>query len=929
MKYSIVVLFLLGAVALFAQPRISLEAKNGFLTGTEIYFEALNIDPVNDTVSWDFGDGTLTGEYSGRTFVHYYKFPGFFVVKLIIDDVVADSSTIAITDNRGKLLPRTEAGLVVYLPFENDLNDAGGNGFDAVWVGLSNTFQNGISGKCLDVSGGRNIRIPLFDTINGSSGLTVSFWAKRNNIDGSDRIYMVDKDQSFRILFRSNGDCYQAFVYNDSTNNHAEVWYEDIKNLSWHHYMFVYGNGLIRLFIDGVEVLEGEKCPVELSGNINSISGDLYIGSSSSSTYNFEGYIDELKIYNRALTNQELTTKFEIIHANFQSRIAQKIMTIIPPDLISDATNRMIVSISGKKGYSEVLADRTNLSEKEYFTLQNSKLPADTYKISIQIQNSEDEIIGEISEAFIKEYDGAPQVGIDENNAIRVNGDLFFPVTPFGLGNADVQAWSDSGYVNCLYGQGFWPQDYSPAGWTEYVGLGEDAGLEIIGPGGLFMNGLPARGIGSAELEAHINACKESGAMLAYTWDDEPELGGRTASNPPQSISAWTYKTHELDPQRPVLVNLVGPYIDYVDGAYNREVSDGFFPMYNENAFGKKTFVVEIYSMDYYPVDWAAPHSRGAKMSVLASILDKMKERTYGMVPLSSFVETCNIRENDVSTVFDPTNWDPTPEMLKMMIWINVVHGVKSLSWFPYHSKTPEKNFPVMKEFIRQITTLTPVVLGPELTTNIELTTDAEARIDYMIREYNGKTYVFAVRVSELEDGPNNTYADGDRNPDGYPDPVQNYAVKAQFTIPGLSAATIHVYDENRSLTLSNGQFEDQFEPYDVHIYEIDKTMTGTNLSVHNTSAGFVLRQNFPNPLNSETTIQYTLPVKCQVNLSVYNMFGQEVATLVKNTQDAGNYEVGFNALRLSSGMYLYQLRAIIPGKTDDVLLVKKLMVVK
>ncbi len=79
---------------------------------------------------------------------------------------------------------------------------------------------------------------------------------------------------------------------------------------------------------------------------------------------------------------------------------------------------------------------------------------------------------------------------------------------------------------------------------------------------------------------------------------------------------------------------------------------------------------------------------------------------------------------------------------------------------------------------------------------------------------------------------------------------------------------------------------------------------------VDNLPAAFGLQQNYPNPFNPSTTIRFTLPVREYVTLRVYNLLGQEVATLVNETLDAGESMVRFNGSRLSSGVYLYRLQA-------------------
>jgi hypothetical protein len=72
----------------------------------------------------------------------------------------------------------------------------------------------------------------------------------------------------------------------------------------------------------------------------------------------------------------------------------------------------------------------------------------------------------------------------------------------------------------------------------------------------------------------------------------------------------------------------------------------------------------------------------------------------------------------------------------------------------------------------------------------------------------------------------------------------------------------------------------------------------------------YSLEQNYPNPFNPSTTIKYSIPEDGFVKLAVYNMLGEEVATMVNTTQKAGRYEVNFSASQLSSGVYVYRIEA-------------------
>ncbi len=76
------------------------------------------------------------------------------------------------------------------------------------------------------------------------------------------------------------------------------------------------------------------------------------------------------------------------------------------------------------------------------------------------------------------------------------------------------------------------------------------------------------------------------------------------------------------------------------------------------------------------------------------------------------------------------------------------------------------------------------------------------------------------------------------------------------------------------------------------------------------TSSNFYLLQNYPNPFNPSTIITYQLPSRGHVSIKVRNALGQEVATLVDEEKPAGGYQVEFNPVNLSSGIYFYEMRS-------------------
>ena len=83
------------------------------------------------------------------------------------------------------------------------------------------------------------------------------------------------------------------------------------------------------------------------------------------------------------------------------------------------------------------------------------------------------------------------------------------------------------------------------------------------------------------------------------------------------------------------------------------------------------------------------------------------------------------------------------------------------------------------------------------------------------------------------------------------------------------------------------------------------------------------MEQNYPNPFNPSTIIKYSIPTSEFVTLKVYDVLGNEVATLVNEEKPAGNYQVDYKSSNLSSGTYFYK---ITMGKFSET---KKMIVLK
>ena len=105
-------------------------------------------------------------------------------------------------------------------------------------------------------------------------------------------------------------------------------------------------------------------------------------------------------------------------------------------------------------------------------------------------------------------------------------------------------------------------------------------------------------------------------------------------------------------------------------------------------------------------------------------------------------------------------------------------------------------------------------------------------------------------------------------------------------------------------------------------IYSYQK-ISGVNDSDNKVVNDFTLYQNYPNPFNPNTNINYTIPNGNFVSITVYDVLGNKIETLVNEYKSAGSYETRFNGENFSSGVYYYQLRSGSRVFTKKMLLIK------
>jgi hypothetical protein len=137
-----------------------------------------------------------------------------------------------------------------------------------------------------------------------------------------------------------------------------------------------------------------------------------------------------------------------------------------------------------------------------------------------------------------------------------------------------------------------------------------------------------------------------------------------------------------------------------------------------------------------------------------------------------------------------------------------------------------------------------------------------------------------------------------------------NYLIVANGTNNGVGSPVVSADNSNIIFSWDDDR---RSEGWDIYAKIVNWNWNGaTDVEIidNNILAEFSLSQNYPNPFNPSTKIKFTIPQTDFATLKVYDVLGNEVATIVNEEKSAGRYEVEFMGDELTSGIYFYQLKA-------------------
>ncbi|MGC4001404.1 MAG: PKD domain-containing protein [Anaeromyxobacter sp.] len=471
-------------------------------------------DPLHARYLWTFGDDRGPGA-EARSATYAYGSPGTFTVRLEVtpathagdggtpanddDDTwtFADADTrvytqqVTVTGTAPPLAPVVPDAPLLAASFDGSLASTGAalawrDDARGAWV-------NGYAGQGLDLSGGAALVVDPATLVQGRGELTVSFRSRRTALDAEASALVWQGTANtyqpvIRFLIGSEGTTELLQLYTLSSAGANTAAFNLGRDLAWHHYAFTYSAsaGRARIYRDGALVAEKAVSGALAAGTTPLLLGHGEVQTSAGlGQHHFRGVVDDLRVYGRELSGAELSRAFAVRHADFHGHVAQPILVEVPDAVVADAGARLRATVSGGAlGSPLVLLDQTGLDATTRLVLRNAELPGSPadYALQVEVRDGQGSVLFTQREPFRKTHDGPPRVGVDENGAVCLDGVPFFPVTPWGLNDADVGPWVEAGYVNAMYGQGFWPGTRTVAGYQAYLDAAGAAGVGVIGP---------------------------------------------------------------------------------------------------------------------------------------------------------------------------------------------------------------------------------------------------------------------------------------------------------------------------------------------------------------------------------------------------------------------------------------------------------------
>lgn len=388
-------------------------------------------------------------------------------------------------------------------------------------------------------------------------------------------------------------------------------------------------------------------------------------------------------------------------------------------------------------------------------------------------------------------------------------------------------------------------------------------------------------------------AHRNDSLIMGWMHGDEPDNAQWDAATqsygPPVPTQEIIDDYHDIvanDSKRPVFLNL-GQGVandEWVGRGPDASLDD--YPEYVKGA--------DVVSFDVYPVVGINKSDGEKYLWYVAKGVDRLREWTNYEKPVWNFIECTHISNPDKKA---------TPQQVKAEVWMSLIHGSNGICYFVHQFEptfieaallVDQEMLTAVTQINNQIHELAPVLNSPTIENGVTVvSSESTIPIDAMVKHYDGSTYLFAV-------------------------PMRLGPATGSFEFTGYSgSASLEVLGEERTINVVDGKFEDSFETYEVHLYKLSDVVTGVKDEEEKGAvvSDYLLAQNYPNPFNLETVIRYTVPTRSFVELSIYEITGELVATLISSPHSEGEYTINWDGKNtegrtVASGIYLYQIKA-------------------
>ena len=562
---------------------------------------------------------------------------------------------------------------------------------------------------------------------------------------------------------------------------------------AWHsievHSYTANGSGTVTVWLDG-------NVEINATGpNVGGTISTFYLGVDNFGSSTGTIYFDDVVVSTSPIGSP--AANITVRYPNTAARLAIPVDVVMFGELPSDV---LVASIDGSPVYTK----RGYVEPHERFPLRLQSLNVGDHTFQIALTNSNGAQKASYSSTIHKYVAGTPTVSIDEDNNIVVAGHKYFAIAPFADGLDKWQPWASAKAAN-TYG---WVAGYVNSyayNAAEYKGfLNSLNGALAIGPDDNFQ-GRSANAYAANQPDAaavvsgYVSSLNSHPSVFMWTWKDEPDIGPGLGHVPVTQMRSLLQATHANDGNHPVILNLAG----YPNSNVRNRRAGWHYPIVP----GSAELPADVYSFDMYPFIY---QTGGYTVAQWVDQIDRVNRYTYGLTPWFVFVE------GGIQPCNDPpvcTNgYGPNAAQVRMEAWLAVIHGVRGISWWGPLAYSDLAHQQSMAKFMSEISSLKDAVMSSTTRTVTSDQTAAHARVDAMVRESNGKAYIFAARLSDV----------GEDN-----DP----SITANLTVSGFGSPVATVYGESRTVSVVKGVITDVFAPSSVHIYEISAPAAPSNLT--------------------------------------------------------------------------------------------------